>query len=237
LLLKILQELNYIRITKTLAHESFIAPKGVHWTIKNKFILMETLIFIIAYFITSLQAQGLPCGEREAFGSKAGDSKITLVFNNCTVLEERASSSTQNGVRYAGKSYSMYTAFNDSGKIRPTNFAPAAIADSILRGMEMGYNKGDYQKIASYYAQNGKVVGKNVEISGKENMLKYWKDITAMGGSWKLTNDKTEKISDAIWQKGVSLIVDKDGKQHQVSFTLVLIQENGLWKILQDAYW
>ncbi|NEU08888.1 nuclear transport factor 2 family protein [Flavihumibacter sp. R14] len=120
---------------------------------------------------------------------------------------------------------------------QPSPDPASATADSVLRGMETGYNTGDFQKISVFYADQGKVVGRGVEISGREAMLKYWKDICALGGTWKLSNEKTEKIGAAIWQRGVSLITAKDGKQHKVSFTLVLIQEGGMWKILQDAYW
>ena len=63
------------------------------------------------------------------------------------------------------------------------------------------------------------------------------KDFKRLGGTWKLTNEKSEKIGDQIWQKGVSVITDKEGKEHKVNFTLIFIQENGQWKILQDAYW
>jgi hypothetical protein len=52
-------------------------------------------------------------GEWEAFGvkgQKAGDSKISLMLDSCTILEEWTSTSVQNGLRYAGKSYNMYNA-------------------------------------------------------------------------------------------------------------------------------
>jgi hypothetical protein len=50
-------------------------------------------------------------GQWEAFGvkgQKAGDSKISLMLDSCTILEEWTSTSVQNGLRYAGKSYNMY---------------------------------------------------------------------------------------------------------------------------------
>ena len=103
--------------------------------------------------------------------------------------------------------------------------------------MEDNYSKGRYRILASYYATRGKVVSNNVEINGKENLIAYWKDLVQLGGTWKLTNEKTEKIDNQIWQKGVSVITAKDGKQHKVNFTLVFILEDGLWKILQDTYW
>jgi len=127
--------------------------------------------------------------------------------------------------------------FNLAYAQQPSRNSGVAIADSILRGMEAGYNTGNFQQVASFYADKGKVVGKGVEISGREALIRYWKDICALGGTWTLSNEKTEKIGGAIWQKGVSVISAADGKKHSVSFTLVLIQERGAWKILQDAYW
>jgi ketosteroid isomerase-like protein len=112
-----------------------------------------------------------------------------------------------------------------------------AIVDSVLRKMEDGYNKGKFKKIASFYAANAKVVGKNTEISGIHNMQAYWESFKDLGGTWKLTNEKTERIGDQIWQKGISVITDKNGREHKVRFTLIFIRESGVWKILQDAYW
>jgi hypothetical protein len=288
--------------------------------------MKKSFLFIVAIcFFASSQAQKLPCrtpvyrqfdfwiGEWEAFGpdgKKAGDSKISLMLDSCTILEEWTGTGIQQGLRYAGKSYNMYNAtkkrwqqywvdnagnitqyfnghfednkmivqtendevspktfliqkmtfFNlgpdkvrqfgetssDSGKTWVTGFDleyrrkpnnTAIVVDSILRGMEDGYAKGRFQKIASYYVSTGKIIGKDVEISGKENLVNYWKGLVALGGTWKLSNTKTEKIGESIWQKGVSVITDKGGKQHKVNFTLVLIQEDGIWRILQDTYW
>lgn len=52
-------------------------------------------------------------GEWEAFGpkgQKAGDSRISLQLDSCTILEEWTSASVQNGLRFAGKSFNMYNA-------------------------------------------------------------------------------------------------------------------------------
>lgn len=278
----------------------------------------------VIFFLQS-NAQGLPCskpvyrqfdfwiGEWEAFapsGAKAGDSKVSLLLDSCSILEEWTSAGLQKGLRFAGKSFNMYNAatkkwqqywvdntgnitkyFNgnfedgkmvlqteneklndtlwqiqkmtfynlgankvrqqgqtssDNGKTWVTSFDLeyrrktnniVAVVDSVLLRMEEDYKKGRYRALASYYANNGKIVGKNIEVSGKENLVNYWKDLVQLGGTWKLSNTKTELIGDLIWQKGVSLITAKDGKEHKVNFTLVFIKEDGIWKILQDAYW
>ncbi len=289
----------------------------------QKLILLS--LFSILFSVANAQNNKLPCsgplyrqfdfwiGEWEAYaptGKKGGDSKISLMLDSCTILEEWTSTGLQNGLRYAGKSYNMYNAaqkrwqqywvdntgsitqyfnghyedgkmivqtdnekvndtlsqiqkmtfFNlgpdkvrqfgetssDNGKTWVTSFDLEyrrkkdninATVDSVLRGMEDAYNKGRYRILATYYAQQGKVVGKNATINGKENIIAYWKDLVSLGGTWKLTNESTEKIGEQLWQKGTSLITDKEGKQHQVSFTLIFVREDGLWKILQDAYW
>ncbi len=86
----------------------------------KKILLALTIFILIAQQLT---AQRLPCsrpifrqfdfwiGEWEAFGtdgSKAGDSKITLILDSCVVLEEWVSAALQQGLRYAGKSYNTF---------------------------------------------------------------------------------------------------------------------------------
>jgi ketosteroid isomerase-like protein len=114
---------------------------------------------------------------------------------------------------------------------------PAAIADTVLKKMEIAYNSGNFNKIADYYSNNAKIVNKVVEASGREQIQKYWAGFAGMAGTWKLINEKTEKTGEQIWQKGTSVIMDKMGKKHKVNFTLVFIYEEGKWKILQDSYW
>src|SRR5689334_23117429 len=82
------------------------------------------LLLCIIVFVLSANAQK-PCsgpeyrqfdfwiGEWEAFGvkgQKAGDSKISLVLDSCTIVEEWTSATVQRGLRFAGKSYNMYNA-------------------------------------------------------------------------------------------------------------------------------
>ncbi len=120
---------------------------------------------------------------------------------------------------------------------RKKEINPVAIADTLLKKMEVAYNKGEFEKIAAYYHTNGKVVGRSTEISGMANIITYWKSFAQMGGAWKLSTITAEKIDNQIWHKGVSVITDKNQKEHKVSFTLIIVQENNGWKILQDAYW
>lgn len=86
---------------------------------------MKRLLLIIPLFLSfSLFAQK-PCaqpeyrqfdfwlGNWEAFtpkGQKAGDSKISLLLDSCTILEEWTSATVQRGFRYSGKSFNMYNA-------------------------------------------------------------------------------------------------------------------------------
>jgi ketosteroid isomerase-like protein len=288
---------------------------------------MRKLALTASFLFTAalLYAQRLPCsnpvyrqfdfwiGEWEAFGvtgTKAGDSKISVILDSCVILEEWTSAGLQQGLRYAGKSYNTYNnltkqwqqtwvdntgscteylegsysngkiAFisrrfkfskdsfairrlsfykiaddkvrqhgeisKDEGKTYSTEYDleyrkkiadPVALVDTVLKKMEAAYNSGAFEKVAAYYADNGKIVGAGTEVIGKTNITAYWKGFSRMGGHWKLSTEKAEFTGNHIWHKGVSVIMDKNNKQHKVSFTLILIQQNGEWKILQDAYW
>ena len=107
----------------------------------------------------------------------------------------------------------------------------------LFNKMQQVYNSGQYAKIADFYATNGKIIGKAEEINGKQAIVGYWKGFASLGGTWKLTNLETEQSGNLFWQKGISVITDKNNVQHKVYFTLILVQENNEWKILQDAYW
>lgn len=283
------------------------------------------LLFIVLVPCVFLQAQKMPCsnpvyrqfdfwvGEWEAFGvkgAKAGDSKISVILDSCVILEEWTSSGTQQGLRYAGKSYNTYnnltkqwqqTWVDNAGgtteylegaysndnivfKSRPFKFKKdsfavrkltfyklsnnkvrqhgeiskdggssyvteydleyrrktpnaVAIADTLLKKMITAYNSGHFEKIADYYSSNAKIVDRSNTVSGRTNIINYWKGFSSMAGSWQLTTEKAEFTDGVIWQRGASVITDKNNKQHKVNFTLILVQENGEWKILQDAYW
>lgn len=85
----------------------------------HKFLTTAAFIFIVQI----LSAQKLPCskpefrqfdfwiGEWEAFGkngSKAGDSRISVILDSCVILEEWTSASQQQGLTYTGKSFNSY---------------------------------------------------------------------------------------------------------------------------------
>lgn len=88
---------------------------------------MKRLLLIIPLFLAIAASAQKPCarpeyrqfdfwlGEWEAFApnsKKAGDSKISLLLDSCTLLEEWTSAAVQQGLRYSGKSFNMYNAAN-----------------------------------------------------------------------------------------------------------------------------
>jgi hypothetical protein len=102
---------------------------------------------IIQWHPQSLEAQKLPCsgtmyrnfdfwiGEWEAFGKdgkKAGDSRVTLILDSCVILEEWTSAGTQNGFRYAGKSFNTYN--NSTGQWQQTWVDNAGGSNEYLLG-------------------------------------------------------------------------------------------------------
>jgi hypothetical protein len=99
--------------------------------IRNWFVLFSGLLL----FSTAMaqQQRRLPCsgdnyrqfdfwiGHWEAFGKnnqKAGDSKISVMLDSCVILEEWTSSGSQQGLRYAGKSFNSYN--NTTGQWQQT---------------------------------------------------------------------------------------------------------------------
>mgnify|MGYP003536110463 CR=1 FL=1 len=85
--------------------------------------MRKLLVFATAMILSSAIWSQKPCsrpeyrqfdfwiGEWEAFGpagKKAGDSKISLILDSCIIFEEWTSSSLQQGLRYAGKSFNTY---------------------------------------------------------------------------------------------------------------------------------
>ncbi len=87
--------------------------------------MRKTYLIPVLLFIALGTAAQKPCsrpeyrqfdfwlGEWEAFsvkGVKAGDSKVSLLLDSCTILEEWTSASVQRGIRFAGKSFNSYNA-------------------------------------------------------------------------------------------------------------------------------
>lgn len=88
--------------------------------------MKRSLFFLFIFIATKTTAQTAPCaadpvyrqldfwiGDWEAFainGSKAGDSKISLILDSCIILEEWTSVQPNKGIRYAGKSFNTYNA-------------------------------------------------------------------------------------------------------------------------------
>ncbi len=84
---------------------------------------MKYLLFLFASFTTIQLAAQKPCsapayrqfdfwiGEWDVYGktgAKAGDSKISLILDSCIILEEWTSAGSNQGVRYAGKSFNTW---------------------------------------------------------------------------------------------------------------------------------
>lgn len=84
---------------------------------------MKYLFFLFATVITIQLAAQKPCtapayrqfdfwiGDWDVYGkngSKAGDSKISLILDSCIILEEWTSAGSNQGLRYAGKSFNTW---------------------------------------------------------------------------------------------------------------------------------
>jgi hypothetical protein len=84
---------------------------------------MKYLFFLFATVITIQLAAQKPCtapsyrqfdfwiGEWDVYaknGNKAGDSKISLILDSCIILEEWTSAGSNQGLRFAGKSFNTW---------------------------------------------------------------------------------------------------------------------------------
>lgn len=144
-------------------------------------------ILILFLLISSgIKAQKLPCsspeyrkfdfwiGEWEAFGkdgSKAGDSKISVILDSCIILEEWTSASLQRGLRYAGKSFNTFnvetkqwqqtwvdntgnTTFYSTGKSETNsivfNTAPFHISKDSLALRRLSFHKISNEKVRQH---------------------------------------------------------------------------------------
>ena len=122
------------------------------------------LLCIMVCCLQAVQAQ-LPCsadayrkldfwiGNWEAFGpkgTKAGDSKISVILDSCIVLEEWTSAAVTKGIRFSGKSFNTYN--KSTGQWQQTWVDNVAGSTEYLRG------EGTDGKVV-FYAD--KVVGPN----------------------------------------------------------------------------
>ena len=88
--------------------------------------MKQALMIILVFFMHGEGQAQSPCGADpvyrqfdfwignwEAFGpkgTKAGDSKISLILDSCIILEEWTSATLQKNLRYQGKSFNTYNA-------------------------------------------------------------------------------------------------------------------------------
>jgi ketosteroid isomerase-like protein len=114
-------------------------------TIKMK---KQLLLITMLFASSTLFSQRVPCadpiyrqfdfwvGEWDAYGvngKKAGDSKISVILDSCTILEEWTSTGVNNSFRYAGKSFNTYNA--TSGQWQQTWIDNSAGSIEFLKGV------------------------------------------------------------------------------------------------------
>jgi uncharacterized protein (TIGR02246 family) len=109
----------------------------------------------------------------------------------------------------------------------------------VNRAMENTYNEGNVEALASFYAQEGIIVGNNVERMGREAIREYWKNLEGRHIDWELENIEVLVYADVVVQRGISRLQyyhEGTAVQSDVRFTLVWIKEDGDWKIKIDHY-
>lgn len=163
------------------------------------------LVLLFTFSVTSFHASAQntkPCirpefrqfdfwiGEWEAFGvkgTKAGNSKISVILDSCVILEEWTSASQQQGLTYTGKSFNSFNA--GSRQWQQTWVDNTGNTTEFLRG------DGSDGKVI-YYADKVAVAG------GKAFMRRL--------SFTKINNDKVRQLGERSDDEGKIWTVEYD---------------------------
>ncbi|MEJ7683012.1 MAG: nuclear transport factor 2 family protein [Segetibacter sp.] len=79
------------------------------------------------------------------------------------------------------------------------------IAIIFAKEFEQTFNSGDYQSMASYYAEDGKLIGNKITVAnGREAIEQFWKQTCKRAS--KLNIKRTIIIEDVISSNGLGYI-------------------------------
>lgn len=136
----------------------------------------------------------------------------------------------------------LFLAISHSSFGQVDTTASQRIAEEIAalnRAMEMEFNKGNYSKIGTFYADSAVMVGNKVEVIGQDQLIRYWGQFEN-AHQWELENIELRVLGErAALQRGYSNITYYNRDQLMTSrsiFSLVWIKTAEGWKILLDHF-
>jgi hypothetical protein len=165
--------------------------------------IYTVIILLVLNAIMSVNVNGqLPCsqpayrqfdfwvGDWEAFGTngtKAGDSRISLILDSCIILEEWTSANPQNGLTYTGKSFNTYNA--------ATRQWQQTWVDNVGGTTEFLRGEGS----------DGKIVFIAEKVTGQKGKI-FMRRLTFT----KLSNDKVRQFGEKSDDEGKTWTVEYD---------------------------
>ena len=108
--------------------------------------------------------------------------------------------------------------------------------------MEQAMRDNDLHKVASYYADEAVLLGKNGHRRGgsRQAIDDYWAGF-GQGVDWSLITHSIEGVGSLIVQRGRSILTYiRNGERRESTVEFLLIwqrPEGGELKIVTDAYW
>ena len=111
--------------------------------------------------------------------------------------------------------------------------------ESLNRGMEAAFNRGDMKAVAAFYADDGQVIGPNGPAArGRQAIDEYWAGVR-QPRSWKLDVLQVDGTREMAWQLGRStLVAGPEGSRVSIVDFIAIWkrQPDGTMKITMDFY-
>jgi ketosteroid isomerase-like protein len=119
------------------------------------------------------------------------------------------------------------------------SYAQPTSADKInvlTKEMEKEFNANNMQKVASYYLDTATIIGGGMNVSGRNDIDRYWMSLKDKSAGWKLETDKIEDYDKIVIQRGRSYLSFGSGGQSNVRFILIWKKTGDSYEILYDTF-
>ena len=110
---------------------------------------------------------------------------------------------------------------------------------SLNKEMEEAFNANNMQKVSNFYVDSALISGGGMNVTGRQNIDKYWMSFNASSAKWRLEVDNVEDYGNIVIQRGRSyLSFTRDGSERQsnVRFVLIWKKEGDRYRIIYDLF-
>jgi ketosteroid isomerase-like protein len=127
-----------------------------------------------------------------------------------------------------------------SPKLTGADAMVAKLLQSHFNKMTDAFMKDDMLAVAKFYADDAMIVSGKTEAAGRQQVDKYWLDLTGKGRSWKLLTNSIEINNNVAFHDGYSIVtIVQGGKEIEGKSRFLVVwkkQKDGSWKITKDYY-